>query len=251
MTHTINGCTVAQYAEVKQLPPEFLKALGLKDEHYKGVPSIRIPYCDAQGKEQAVRFRKAMQGKKRFVWEEGSKTTLYLNPKMNASYNYCILVEGESDCHTLWYYNINAYGVAGATNWKEEHAVLLEQYDIIYIIIEQDTGGEAVEKWLSKSRIRDKVKLIRLDGFKDPSEMHCAAPDRFLERWQKALDSAVAFEEEQPEESSDGSPFDVLMQCAERLCKDEHEAVTALLKEAGSLTTQQHSPIMLYAHNQV
>jgi putative DNA primase/helicase len=150
-----------------------------------------------------------------------------------------ILVEGESDCHTLWYYNIRAYGVAGATNWKEEYAALLEQYDVIYIIIEPDKGGEAILQWVSKSKIRDKVKLIRLDGFKDPSAMHCDAPDKFLERWQLAIDSATVFEPLQPEESPDCSPFDALMERAEQLCNGDHEAATALLEEAASLPVLQ------------
>jgi hypothetical protein len=88
MNHAIIGCTLAQYAEAKQLPIDFLKTIGLKDVHYMGVPSIRIRYCDAQGLEQAVRFRIAMMGD-RFRWKKGSKITLYINPRIVTSGNVC------------------------------------------------------------------------------------------------------------------------------------------------------------------
>lgn len=95
MNQAINGYTLAQFAADKQLTVEFLKTLGLKDANYYGVPSIRIPYYNAQGLEQAVRFRIARTGD-RFRWEKGSKPPLYCNPRMGASGNGCILVEGDS-----------------------------------------------------------------------------------------------------------------------------------------------------------
>jgi putative DNA primase/helicase len=126
----------------------------------------------------------------------------------------------------------------------EFYKLLENGYDVIYAIIEDDSGGKELEKRLSKSKIRHKLKLIRLEGFKDPSEMHCDAPDKFLERWQKALDSAVAFEEEQPEESPDYSPFDALMELAEQLCRGDYKAATALLEEAASLPVLQRRRLL-------
>ena len=31
-----------------------------------------------------------------------------------------VLVEGESDCHTLWHHGVEALGIPGASNFKEE-----------------------------------------------------------------------------------------------------------------------------------
>jgi hypothetical protein len=39
-----NGVTLAQYAEAKRLPIEFLQSLGLSNRRYKGLPAIHIPY---------------------------------------------------------------------------------------------------------------------------------------------------------------------------------------------------------------
>jgi hypothetical protein len=33
-----------------------------------------------------------------------------------------VLVEGESDCHTLWGHEISALGLPSATRWREEWA---------------------------------------------------------------------------------------------------------------------------------
>ena len=192
------GCTLAQYAEAKRLPIDFLKTLGIKDMKYMGIPALRIPYRDAQGKEKVVRFRIAPDGKDRFRWKKGSKLSLYRFPGSLTHGINTVLVEGESDCHTLWYYNMCAYGVPGAGNWKEDFAAILEQHDVIYVLIEPDISGETMLKWLARSAIRHRVKLVRLyeiTGFKDPSAMHIADPENFREKWQQALAVATPYVE--------------------------------------------------------
>ena len=54
-----------------------------------------------------------------------------------------------------------------------------------------DAGGEAVDKWLARSAIRDRVRLVSLGDFKDPSGLYLDDPERFPERFQAALDAAV------------------------------------------------------------
>lgn len=92
---------------------------------------------------------------------------------------------------TLWYHGIAALGLPGANNWKEDRdAPHLEGIGTIYVLIEPDKGGESVLKWLSTSRIRERVRLVRLDGFKDPSAMHTADPAQFKARWEAAVRKA-------------------------------------------------------------
>ncbi len=74
---------------------------------------------------------------------------------------------------------------------NEEHdASRLDGIAIVYVVVERDSGGDAVLRWLRSSSIRHRARLILLDGFKDPSEMHVDDPERFPERWQAAKDSA-------------------------------------------------------------
>jgi hypothetical protein len=192
-----DGCTLAQYASAKKIPPEFLQKLGLKDFYYDGQQALRIPYFNEQGDEGPVRFRiklsKTENGDARFKWRKGSKPTLYGLWRLNLARKagFAVRVEGESDCHTGWYHNIPAFGIPGASNWQEQWADFFDDIPVIYDIVEPDKGGEAWLKKLSTSRVRDKVQLVRLANVKDLSELHCSDPAAFLEQWRAAIQSAI------------------------------------------------------------
>src|SRR5215210_4685132 len=178
-------CTLQAYAEAKALPADFLGRLGLSDITYSGSPAVRIPYFDQDGEETAVRIRLALQKHPdrddRFRWRRGSKPTLYglwrLPRIRNAG--YVVLVEGESDCHTLWHHGIEALGIPGASSWKVEWTAHLEGVDKVYAIIEPDQGGIALWDRLAASPLREKLHRVDLDGAKDPSELHLQNPAHF------------------------------------------------------------------------
>ena len=103
--------------------------------------------------------------------------------------------KGKADCHTLWSCGIEAAGLPGASNWNEERdAPELDGYERIYVVIEPDRGGEAVQQWLARSAIRERVWLLDLAPFKDPSALYLDDPERFSERWQAAISKAVALD---------------------------------------------------------
>ena len=61
---------------------------------------------------------------------------------------------------------------------------------------ELDPGGKAVMEWVGRSpRIRDRVWLVKLGEYKDPSGLHIADPDRFVERFNAALQAAEPWRE--------------------------------------------------------
>jgi hypothetical protein len=106
------------------------------------------------------------------------------------------LVEGESDCHTLWHHGIPALGLPGANGWWESRdADHLKHFDRIYVVIEPDRGGEAVLGWLADSSIRDRAWLVELEGYKDPSDLHVADPDKFADQWREAVEAAEPWRE--------------------------------------------------------
>jgi hypothetical protein len=194
------GCTLLAYADAKRLFEMELRGVGLSEIPYQGSPAVRIPYRDRHGCEAAVRFRvgleKGEREDNRFRWKSGSKPLLYGLWRMRPETSI-VIVEGESDCHTLWHYGINAVGLPGAGMWNEgRDAPHLAAYEMLYVVIEPDQGGEAMLRWISTSALRDRIRLVRLDGFKDPSAMHLADPNRFRERWQAALDAAVPWNTE-------------------------------------------------------
>ncbi len=183
------GYTVEEYAQSKRLPVDFLKRLGVTQGRYASVPAVRIPYLAADGGEAAVRFRLSLTADNRFRWKIGSKPALYGLWRLgNLPPKYIVLVEGESDAHTLWLHDIPALGLPGAANWREERdAPHVAGAAVIYVVIEPDKGGQAVKAWVAKSRIRERVRLVTLDEHKDPSALYLADPEHFSERWAAVL----------------------------------------------------------------
>jgi hypothetical protein len=191
-------CTIAALSEAKKLPVSFLQSLGLRDCSYLSAPAIRIPYFAADGGEElAIRFRVALDGPDHYRWRKGSKARLYGLARLSEVHKVgsVAIVEGETDCFTLWYAEFPALGLPGATIWNEERdAPLLDGIATIYVVVEPDQGGKQMLAWLAKSRIRDRVWLVRLDGFKDPSALYLDDPERFCGRWRAALDAAEPFQ---------------------------------------------------------
>ena len=169
-----DGCTLAKYAEAKRLPISFLRGLGLSEMTYGGSPAVRIPYLDRSRDEIAVQFRVALDGKNRFRWKSGSKPRLYGLWHLEHAHaaGYVVLIEGPSNVQTLSYHDIPALGLPGANNWREDRdASYLEGISTIYLVVEPDQGGEAVKAWLARSSIRERFRLLHLDGYKDPSAL--------------------------------------------------------------------------------
>ena len=208
------GCSIEQYAEAKRLPVDFLRSLGVsdyKDSRFKG-RVLRIPYRDLQGNEPAVRLRLAVakgESDERFLWRKGSRPFLYGVWRLGqcASVHadqegagtpppYLAIVEGESDCHALWHHGVPAVGLPGASSWQEQRDLEhVSSFERVYVVVEPDAGGRAVEAWLAKSKIRDRAWIVELGEVKDPSGLHLADPERFIERWAEALDRAEPWRE--------------------------------------------------------
>ena len=103
---------------------------------------MRIPYRDRAGAEIAVRIRRYLDKDpvqdRRFVWRRGDKPQLYGLDRLGQP-AFVVLVEGESDCHTLWYHDVPALGVPGAGTWNEERdARHLEGIARVYVVVEPD-----------------------------------------------------------------------------------------------------------------
>jgi hypothetical protein len=188
-----HGCTLQGYSNEKKLPAEFLRGLGMREVTYMEKPAVRIPYPDEEGQEVAVRFRVTLNGTEKFRWRSGDKPTPYglglLEVARKAG--YVVLVEGESDSHTLWYHEIPALGIPGASNWRDGWASCLESIEKIYAVIEPDQGGQTLrEKLTACEAIRNRLHLVELGQHKDPSALHLADPEKFTVRFEAALENA-------------------------------------------------------------
>ncbi len=223
---TVRRCTVEQYAEYTKLPEKFLRDCGLTDVTYQNAPAMRISYVGEDGTEFAVRFRirikKTDYGNDRFRWRKGDKAALYgLSRIGHARKNgYAVLVEGESDAHTLWYHGEPGFGIPGASVWKEPWVELFEGVEKIYVVVEPDGAGEAFWEKLSASSLRDRLYRVDLKGVKDVSEFHREDPKRFKERFREALSEAKAWMDIAETEAQERSR-EAWQLCAELAQKEE------------------------------
>jgi hypothetical protein len=189
------GCTLAQFSAAKRLPDDFLRSSGVDELTYMRRPAVRLTYLDDSGVAEAVRFRIAVDGDNKFRWKAGSKAKgrLYGLHRLHRAreLGYVILAEGESDVLTLWWHGRPAVGLPGANMWDESRNAAQLDGLVVYVVIEPDTGGETMLKWLRASAIRDRVRLVRLEEAKDVSELHLADESRFPERFERALQTAT------------------------------------------------------------
>lgn len=194
------GFTLEAYSQAKGLPIDFLKSLGLTNSKFPprggGNPAIKIPYYGEDGEEVSVRYRIANAGD-RFRWKPGSKVILYGLQKLKdfKKNKYVILVEGESDTHTLLLYEYPVLGLPGAGTWRNEWANYLKDFETIYIFIELDAGGETVLRWIEKFPFKEKIKLVTLGSVKDVNELHLQDSENFKSRLDKALTESTPWED--------------------------------------------------------
>lgn len=172
--------TLGQYAFEKRLPEDFLANTCrlTTDKDRDGTTYLRIPYYFADGGKAATRKRYAH---KDFRWMYGSKGKICLYgewriPEMVQA-GYAVMVEGESDTQSLWFMNIPAIGVPGASMFKPEHADPLQDLKL-YLHKEPDQGGETfVRKVCDGLREGGFIGTVYLwscapYGVKDPSELY-------------------------------------------------------------------------------
>jgi len=191
--------TVAEYAAAKHIDEGELNSWGVTDAPwYQGGAAVCISYMDAGGTEIARRFRqrlsKAPGGDDRFRWKAGTKVQPYGLWRLPSARKAgrVVVVEGESDAHTLWHHDIPALGIPGASNWKPAYAEHLKDIDKVFIIEEPDEAGAKFIETVGAS-LGERLFVVRLPDAKDPSLLHMRDQGAFVAAFESALDSAIAF----------------------------------------------------------
>ena len=170
------GCTLMDYASYKRLPVSFLQSIGLSDDSNEYGPRVAMPYFNQAGHAEAIRYRVSLNGTgKRFFWRKGDKAKgiPYGLPHLPEA-GYVILVEGESDCHTLWRYGLPALGVPGAENWNPAWTTYLDGLSV-YVWQETDDAGQAFTEKVCRSL--PGALVLKPAGVKDVSEAHVKGMD--------------------------------------------------------------------------
>jgi hypothetical protein len=169
------GLTLTALAAAKKLPVDFLRQLGLHDTRSRGRPAVAIPYLDESGAEIARRYRLALAGDQRFVWQRGARARPYglwrLGEARRAG--WVLIVEGESDCWTAWYYGIPALGLPGKAVWRSEWAASLAG---LAVFVWQEPDAEDFARRLGRDLPEAQV-IAAPQGLKDLADAHVQGRD--------------------------------------------------------------------------
>lgn len=216
----LESYSLEQYGFEKRLPVDFLRdrcRCETKKER-GGLTCLLMPYYKEDGTEPAVRKRYAY---KEFRWGKGSsgKIGLYGEWRLPEIRNkgYAVLVEGESDTHSLWYMGIPAIGIPGASMFKPMYAPPLQDLKL-YIHQEPDGGGETFVQKVCKG-LKDggfigrvyKWTCSRL-GVKDPSDLYMKhGQEEAAQMIRDCLKGAeeIDLDEEQIAEAITGAPINL------------------------------------------
>jgi hypothetical protein len=187
--------TLLDLALEKQLPWQFLFNLGVM-EHPSG--GLHIPYHLADGSPAPrSRLRTALIAGVGSRWSKGKgKLVPYGLERLSDARKagYLVLVEGESDCWTLWYQGFPVLGLPGAEMAGVLEESALEGVERLYIVQEPDAAGatfvKALTSQLKRWRWQGNAFVVHLPGAKDPSDLYIQNRTGFRAAFQHALDDA-------------------------------------------------------------
>jgi hypothetical protein len=187
--------TIVDLARDKGLPTEFLMSLGLEQRH----DGVVVPYLLADGSRASrQRLRTALKAKDGSIWMfgKGKPVPYGLDRLTDArAAGYLILVEGESDCWTLWYHGFPALGIPGADMTSKIEASYLAGIVRLVVVREPGKSGDTFSRGSAK-RLRQlgwsgQALVVACGEHKDPNDLHRADPTAFKAAFRSILDAAV------------------------------------------------------------
>ena len=187
--------TLLDLALEKQLPWQFLFHLGVMEYPSGG---LHIPYHLADGTlAPRSRIRTALIAREGSRWSKGDgKIVPYGLERLEEARKAgeLVLVEGESDCWTLWYQRFPALGLPGAEMAGTLEESALAGVGQVYIVQEPDAAGatfvKALAERLERWQWQGKAAVVHLPGAKDPNELYKQDRKGFRAAFQDALDHA-------------------------------------------------------------
>jgi hypothetical protein len=160
---------------------------------------VAVRYRHADGSDAYAKLRVALSGANKYRLPKGSSLMPYglwrLGEARGLKLPSLVLVEGESDCWTLWHHGIPALGLPGASTAKCLEREHLEGIRRVYLVQERDQGGE---EFISRAsaRIRDfglatDLRVVHPPaGANDVNEAHQALGSGFLSAFREACKRA-------------------------------------------------------------
>jgi AAA domain len=187
--------SLVDLAADKLLHWKYLLHLGITEQR---AGCLQIPYHLPDGTPAPRhRLRTALVAKEGSHWSKGSGEIVpYGLERLEEARKagYLVLVEGESDCWTLWYHHFPALGLPGVEMVRTLKEAYITGIDKLYIVRESDAAGarfvQHIQQRLQTWKWPGKAFVISLVDAKDPNELHKKSWKGFKAAFQQALDGA-------------------------------------------------------------
>jgi putative DNA primase/helicase len=190
-----NVLSLLDLALDKMLPWKYLIHLGVVENR---AGCLQIPYLLPDGTSAPRhRLRTALVARQGSHWSKGAGEIVpYGLERLEEARKagYLVIVEGETDCWTLWYHHFPALGLPGVEMVSALKEGYLAGIDRLYIMREPDVAGarfvKHLERRLQAWKWPGKAYMISLVGAKDPNDLHKQNMKGFKAAFQQALDGA-------------------------------------------------------------
>jgi putative DNA primase/helicase len=186
--------SVSLLAWDKKIPTDFLLSCGVTN--LENGTGVAMPYRDASGKKLFVRKRTALRAKQGTHQPKGVPLQVYGAERLGAAKaaGRLTFVEGESDCWTLWFHDVPALGIPGASAVQtvtEEHLAGLKE---VFVWQEPGEAGQGfvnrLARRLAELGFAGEAKVTSSAAHKDPNALHQRDPEGFKSAWEQILASA-------------------------------------------------------------
>lgn len=117
-------------------------------EYYKG--KLAIPYLTPSGSVVSIRFRSLPPASKEYLTVKGDTTRIYNTADLELGTTAICVTEGEFDCAIAWQCGLPSIALPGAEAWKPLFARLLQQYEAVYILSDDDEAGRRFADTVSR-----------------------------------------------------------------------------------------------------
>lgn len=228
---------VGRLSSAKQLPEDFLRDVCLLGDRPDGV---HIQYLDRDGSAARQRLRTRETAKDGSLWLHAREPIIpYGAWRSDADANGMVLVEGESDCWTLWYQEIAALGIPGALMFKVLRSEDVAGFKRLWVCREPDAGGDAfvagARKRLHELNWTGQLFELRMPyDAKDPNDLFQMNPSTFKNTFIAAVNSATPLTLDTVRESEPIRTFTRLCDLLNEPDEEQSWLVDGLLPTSGT-----------------
>lgn len=191
------GLTIEELARHVGLPADYLRGLGVRERAGR----VEIPYRDFQGREVGVEKRLALRKEDRPDRQRFERATLPVPYGLDRfrdaeKARYVIIVEGASDCWTLWYKDFPALGLPGADTAGLLTEPMLWPLERVVVVQEADPAGQEFAQQV-RARVANLAPDVRVQVLamppdaKDMNAKYRQKPQAFAAWLRRAIEEAA------------------------------------------------------------